>query len=90
MKALDILNNDMIFAWEYIPMQGKLRKDINEAIEELKNIEARIAELEDTKSCDGCAYEHNHKTIIDGGCDIDICALCKRGTNDYYEPKDSK
>ena len=37
-KALAILGNDAIFAWDYVPMQGKLRIDINEAIKGIKEI----------------------------------------------------
>ena len=54
-------------------------------------IDEAIAELEELqpKSCDNCEYESgdNFKTLIECGTDIHICALCKRGTNDYFKTK---
>ena len=57
--------------------------EIDEAIAELEA-------LQQHKSCDNCEYESgdNFKTLIECGTDIHICALCKRGTNDYFKPKE--
>ena len=52
--------------------------------------EAELEALQQHKSCDNCEYESgdNFKTLIECGTDIHICALCKRGTNDYFKPKE--
>ena len=56
---------------------------ISEAIAELEA-------LQQHESCDNCEYESgdNFKTLIECGTNIHICALCKRGTNDYFKPKE--
>lgn len=57
---------------------------------ELKYHEAELEALQQSKQCDGCEYESgdNFKTLIEGVTDIHICALCKRGTNDYFKLKE--
>lgn len=78
LKALEILKSiqsNETLNWEYIGLQ--------EAIAELEALQA-------PKTCDGCKWEDDCKTLIESGCDIDICSLCTRGTNDYYEPKDKE
>lgn len=71
MKALEILKNDLIFAWEYVPMKGMLRKDINEAIAELEA-------MQNANSCEGCVDFKNNVCT-----DINWCSRDKRLTDNY-------
>ena len=77
MKALDILEHLTTFCGVDL---------YNQCIEAIAELEA----LQQHKSCDNCEYESgdNFKTLIECGTDIHICALCKRGTNDYFKPKE--
>jgi len=53
----------------------------------IKSLEARIAELEAHRSCNGCKWHGCNYTIYQ-----DTCKQCGRINNmtDYYEPKETK
>ena len=67
-----------------------MRRDTHGEELEIDEAIAELEALQQPKSCDGCEYESgdNFKTLIESGTDIHICALCKRGTNDYFKPKE--
>ena len=48
--------------------------------------EARIAELEAPKSCEGCKYEMPTEMYIFDN----YCSCCLRDKGDYYEQKDNR
>ena len=69
-------------------------KSIEEKVKRLKEANSELRKqiklLQQPKNCDNCEYESgdNFKTLIECGTDIHICALCKRGTNDYFKLKE--
>ena len=93
MKALEMLYRDKKWIEEECDISKIPIERVQTTIKDLVEINEAIAELEalqQPKNCDNCEYESgdNFKTLIECGTDIHICALCKRGTNDYYEPKE--
>lgn len=67
-----------------ITREEALESTIRSARKYIESLEARIAELEASNSCDGCKYE---KCELDTKLHDLYCANCSRIYVDYYEPK---
>ena len=88
MKALEILRGHKAL-WEELGVENDTSFD--EAIVELESLEARIAEYELPKSCDGCKWDYDielNETHRDRAIHANECGGCKRSYRpDRYEPK---
>jgi hypothetical protein len=73
MKALKILK----YIKEKQDISFVSNSNINEAIEELEDLENR--------SCDGCKHLQDKKKHLEYECLIEVCRSCKRNSNDNWE-----